>query len=217
MLFWANSINDKWKFNIGCTAGTFGVQGNSIWGISDTILSTRVSQNLHSNISIRTGLERKIKTSIFSYGFNLALGYREYNQKKRNLHYHIDSTSSPLSHPTYLNSVYFNSYYRNYLTPLENLAKLYDIEDYFSKRTTKYFSTSIQFSLNADIPINKRFILALFSFYSLDIGFKINESNTLDPLNDLSNTPNILMPEKHLINFGVGLKYRINKHNTLDE
>ena len=132
ILEYRNSINDKWKFNLGCTAGGFGVQRNSIWGISDTVISVRVSQNIHSNISIRTGLERRIKTSVFSYGFNLALGYREYNQKKRNLHYLIDSTSSPLSNSTYLNSIYFNSYHRSYLTPLENVAKLYDIEDYLS-------------------------------------------------------------------------------------
>ena len=197
-LEYRNHIKDKWNYNIGLTAGGYSNQSQSIWGVSDTMITTRHHIQGNSVISLATGIDRRIKSSIFSYGLNLAFGYRNYNQGKYSSHSIYDSITYPLSNSGYNYSYGFG---RSYIRDLN--------ADY---RNARYFNAALQIALKANIPINKHFLFAINCIYSFDVGYKINEHNFSDynSFNDLQSSPTLLVGGNgngHSINLGIGLRY----------
>ena len=197
-LEYRNHIKDKWNYNIGLTAGGYSSQSKSIWGVSDTMITTRHYIRSNSVISLITGFDRKIKSSIFSYGLNLAFGYRKYSQGNYSSHSIYDSITYPLSNSSYYNSSGFGS------------INIRDLNA--DNRNTIYFSSALQIALKANIPINKHFLFAINCIYSFDVGYKINEQNFSDynSFNDLQTSPTLLgggNGNGHSINLGIGLRY----------
>ena len=196
-LEYRNHIKDKWNYNIGLTAGGYYNQSQGIWGVSDTMITRRFYIQSNRVISLTTGIDRRIKSSIFSYGLNLAFGYRKYSQGKYSSHSIYDSITYPLS-----NYVYSNG--------LGDPNSTRDLNaDY---RNSIYFNAALQIALKANIPINKHFLFAINCIYSFDVGYKINEHNFSDynSFNDLQSSPSLLgggNGNGHSINLGIGLRY----------
>jgi len=198
-LEYRNPLNEKWKINFGLTSGVISnfPFTSELWAVTDSVITYRhYSDNFYA-VSLRTGLERKIKTSFFSYGINLALGYGNYKQSKFNYEEVYDTLFSP------------------YIFPVETRPGNSDLAAY---QSTNYLQTALQFSLRANIPLNERLLFSVFGIYSGDFSFKTNTVKLIDPLLDMPQAPDFGFATSFNIGFGLryvlGLKSKNNYQNN---
>jgi len=172
-----NQINDKWRLNFGISYGTYvppnrgdiWPYNSRIYSITDTSITSRITDHRQSMIAIRFGVERAFnkqffknpifKTRVFSYGFDVLLGRTKYVLNKSNLTLSYDSLYFPL--PSYINNTIFSNSDR-YESNLLNGA--------------------FQFSLKANLPINKRLTFSITSLSSLYFNLKLNENYDIKSL-----------------------------------
>jgi hypothetical protein len=165
-----NQINEKWRLNFGLSTSAYRPSdsrlagyNSSLYSISDTSITYRKSEHYQSMISIRLGAERVFhkqffknpffKTRVLSYGFDVLLGKRKYVLNKYNSTTCYDSLYFPLP----------NNY--NY--------KIFSNSDRYE---SNLFNGALQFSLKANLPINKRLTFSITSLSSMDFILKLNEN-----------------------------------------
>ena len=158
-----NQLNDNWRLNFGISYGFYAPQqsgGNNstLYSITDTSITYRVSGHRQSMIAMRFGVERAFnkqllknpifKTRVFSYGFNILLGRTIYVLNKYNRTSCYDSLYLPIPY-------YSNNYN-------------YSISSNSDRYTSSLLNGALQFSLKANLPINERLTFSITSLSSLD-------------------------------------------------
>ena len=165
-----NQINDNWRLNFGISYGSYRPHGSllrgfnsSLYSITDTSITYRTTYHRQSMIAMRFGIERVFnkqflknpvfKTRVFSYGFHFLFGRTKFVLNKYNSTTSYDSLYFPLP----------NNY--NY--------KIFSNSDRYE---SNLFNGALQFSLKANLPINKRLTFSITSLSSMDFILKLNEN-----------------------------------------
>jgi hypothetical protein len=178
-------IKDKWCINFALAYGSNSNSYDTFLDANDSVYTYHYSTTSSANSTFRLGTDRRIKESMFSVGFDFLLAYRKQEIHRDRNEYTIDSLGN----------------WRGYLgySGLNHINK-----------TKHYIVPGIQLNVKMDIPIKKNFELNLSAGYTVSSPFLFNETNIIDPDNELSHSKLLF------INTGtyasIGLRYKFLKN-----
>ena len=159
----------------------------NIYFVTDSAIYFRDNVNRSNNGAIQFGVERQMKSSIFSFSADLNVTYTQ-NQKKflytnRNLN---------------LDNEWGNGWSTSDIDPLNPTIKSVEIKQHF-------IEPNLRFGFNINIPLSDELILSFSGISSIGIPIYMGATNRFDPNNEFGgNPPSIINTESLGI---VGLRY----------
>lgn len=185
-------INEHLRYKIGVTQGSSGVvlsPNYELYEFSDSTFSTRHFSNQISTTNLRIGLERNLGISIFSIGFDLNLGYQNFQSERANRNWALNE-----------NGVWEE----NGVSPF-----FQGNEEILSAQITRHFFTpTARLSLNMDAPLGKGFILNFSIASNFGVPIYMGATNIIDPLTEYIGVPASTFNWSTYL--GAGLRYAIN-------
>ncbi len=176
-------IWEKYNLKFGATIGNQHSSLFAPWAISQSsdslILFHRTNTN-GNEYNLKLGIERSIRSSPFSVGLDLLLGYKDEYQTTSVRYYSLHSSGK-------WDYTYFG----------ENDASTSNpkIDTTFGQLTYQYFKPALQLNLGLDLPLAKRFTVNLS--YQYAVGLLVNFSGTKNNNKFTFNS-----------RFNVGLRYK---------
>lgn len=188
-------IKEKSRLKFGLSIGSANSPSfnysSQIREVTDSLIVSRNYTQSSFQFTLKSGFERQIKTSMFSYGVDILFGYKERDEG----YYQTKEVLTPEG--SWANEELFT--FTNYETdPLRSL------------RTTKYIVPGLQLNFSMDIPIEDRLFLHLFVSQILTSPIYLSEKIIQNPLNEFPN-----YSKSYIINsqnqIGIGLRYKFKK------
>jgi len=188
-------IKEKYNLKFGVSFGSalspYFNYTSQIAFVSDSLIVKRNYSKDNLQFTIKSGFERQIKSSIFSFGVDVFMGYMEQGEQ----YYNTNEILSP-------NGKWGNEELFNFSN--------YENDPTSSFRNTKYIVPGLQINFSMDIPIENRLFLHLFVSQILTSPIYLSETIIQDPLNEFP------VPAKTYIfnsqnQAGIGLRYKFNK------
>lgn len=182
----------KLKFGISMGAATspslnYGAQ---ITLVTDSLIVTRNYSQYNFQMTLKTGFEHQLKESMFSFGADLLLGYKQLEEG-------YYDTRDILTNGGWTNEelVLFSNF---------------DESSNRSYRRTNYLTPGVQFNFSMDIPIKESFFLHLFVSQILTTPVYLGQNIINNPNNEFQ-TPNNAFTFNSQNQAGIGLRYRFKK------
>lgn len=194
-------IKEKYRFKIGISTGsmlddsnhdgTSHIDRNIVLG-SDSLIIERVYSCIKNDVSIKFGLEKQIKSSLFSYGLDLFVGYQASKEE-------------------YYNQNTFHSIDGNWEASESEPNPM--LSSTSAEATSHYIVPGLQFNFMMNVSLSERFVLNLFvaqklTTNALFIGEKIDQ----DPYNEFTSSRVITVDVDVMA--GIGIRYQIGKKNS---
>lgn len=188
-------IGEKYNLKFGSTFGNLHSSIFNPWNIeqsTDSIILFGRKNSSENFLNFKFGVERTIKSSPFSVGLDLLLGYKNAKHYKSVRHYEL----GPMGKWDY---THFGE---------KDAGTLIKTDSSFGKIIFHYFIPALQLNLGLDLPLAKRFIVNLS--YQYAAGVLLNTGETRE--NNSSTEFDYLKKTKLTFNsrFNVGLRYKFN-------
>lgn len=183
-------FKEKAHVNFGINYGGYGSSFISYKVVSSTD-SSFIERHSNSNMSIgsvRFGMERQIKETIFSLGFDVLAGYGNLKVELGNVEYIKDSLNNWGGVITYPFDINNPSY---------------------AQSTQHYFIPGIQLNGKMDLPINEHFGLNLTLGYNVNAQIYNRQTNGIDPYEEFTGLNGRVMLNANLYS-SIGLRYKFN-------
>lgn len=183
-------IGEKYKFKIGLTQGSTGLNNwgydGQIVAISDSAVSERNFYKSGSQSGLRIGAERQFGNSMFSIGGDLILGYKNERSTYRYSVKYLQEDGSWNQHSV-----------SSYDPAIEGNLN--------SSITRHYLVAGARISINMDVPLGGGFLLNLSAASNLGMPIYMGASNVSDPNDFFLGTPPFSIDLTST--FGIGVRY----------
>jgi len=193
-------IREKYSLKFGIGIGGDYLFGNDyynfdyIYKTTDSSITSHSNYSIGSNYNLKLGIERSIRSSPFSIGLDLLLGYS-------NIHY-------ARTEKNYILKKYGQWEYETYIYGEYNPNSINNSgpDSTYAKVNVIYFKPALQLNIGLDLPLGKRLLVNLAFQNSIGIAINIRESNKTDPLNEFGHLKNNTLD--YNLRFNVGLRYK---------
>ena len=190
-------VMEKWTFNLGTAYGQYSnwpSSGTIVHASDSTVTQRRYTSHMNMG-TLRFGMERQMGTSMFSFGADIIVGYRNINRKYSNLEIVLDSSGN------------------------WNGPSIYHFtgsgDPDYAQSTSHYITPGIQVSAKMDIPLGNRFFLNLFANNLMSSDLKFSETKVIDPHGEFAG-PDIFTLDMQM-SAGIGLRYRFKGKESEDK
>jgi hypothetical protein len=185
-------LNETYKLKFGYiqggSSGEFWGYSGELITVSDSLIIERFNSRSQLQFTLSTGIERRLKTSMFSISADLLISYLQIKDELYNEVRELGDNG---------NWVKTAGIY-TMLNPARALRK------------TNFLNLGLQFKFSMDIPIEESFFLHLFVGQIISTPIYLSETIVKDPLSEFK-------PQKASFYFnstsqaGIGLRYRFKK------
>ncbi len=185
MIEYRTPIKEGFKLKLGAYYGEQSnpfSYGGKLVEVSDDSIVERFFYSQSSIGKLMLGMEKQIKSSVFSYGADLLIGYRQ----SQNSYY--NQTKSLTSDGDW---EFFS-----------NIGPFNDLNT--SRITRHYITPGVRVNMAMNVPVSDRFIFNFFLANTFDFNIHLDDTEVLDPQKEFSSSSDFA---ESFTSIGFGLRY----------
>jgi len=185
-------MKEQYHFRLGATYGSnfynFPYTSTAIIKVNDSTLTQRYAQGQNLEAGLRIGLERRMSSTMFSFGLDLNINYRQQQRSLDDVIYYHDTENENYDETTAFNSLsYFDASY--------------------AQITRHFIVPSLRGTFNMNVPLGPSFILTLSAAVDAGAPIYMGATNITDPDQNFIGSPSSIFDMT--TNFGIGLRYNL--------